>query len=271
MTTILPAAAPVAERRAPADGPAAPAEDEAWTRAKETRRYSPLASLAASGGAGVLGGVAVASLLTVALRGKLAGSFAGRAALAGAGFGVLGLLGDLATRGSLGSSLLVTTHGQRHQIGYAVANLHRPWIVGDARGAYRDSRELQQERYGDDAQIDNGVDALRHAYGGARLASTLVHERGMSVTDAHASVDEIGRAHELDGMDNNGESARMDEHNNLVGARIGTDLLAELGRVPTRDELARAVDDAIAEGDLLVIEQDELRDSRASDLPEGAR
>jgi hypothetical protein len=242
----------------------------AWEQAKQTRRYSPLASTAAATAVGMLGGVAVASVLSVALRGRLNGSYLGRAALAGAGFGALGLAANVATGGSVGNSLLLLTHGQRHQIGFAVSHLHHPWLATDARAAYRDARELQAARYGEASQIDNGADALRHGYGAARLASTFVQERGMDVPDAQRAVEEIGRAHELDGIDNTDLSAQMDEFNNRVGAELGSALAVELQRAPTREELATVVTDAIGRGELRVIDDGALRPARASDLPESA-
>jgi len=118
--------------------------------------------------------------------------------------------------------------------------------------------------------VDDGIDAIRHSYAAGLLASRLVVDRGVSADVARSVVADIGHAHELDGLDNtSGGSARMDEHNNHVGARIGAQLATATatGSRPATTEVLAGVLKAVAEGELVVLDHGVARATTAADVP----
>lgn len=248
--------------------PGGAAGTNAWDDAKRTRDVGALRSWGTMVGGGALAGLGVASAMSLLLRGNLRGSFATRALIASGAFAGIAAIGNAVTGGQLGTGAYLSTVGQRHQILWAVRHIGTPTAAFDAKHAYNEARTVQNERWGDAPHIDDGVDALRHAYGAARLVSTMMVERGMSAEQAIELTISAGHAHELDGVDNTAASSRMDEANNRVGARLGADLVARTGGAPGVTELYEAVLAAVADGELQVVEAGDLRASTADDIAE---
>lgn len=177
------------------------------------------------------------------------------------------LLANAAAGGMPGERLVDATWGRRNKAAFALRNLHRPHVLAVAHRSYADSRAMEARLFGPGRHGDDGIDALRHAYAAGLLAARLVHDHRMSAEAATAVVDAVGRAHELDAdpEDRHALSSRMDLHNNLAGAAVGTRIAA------SGSSDAGAVFDGVRTeldaGGLLVLDGGELRPSRPSDLP----
>jgi hypothetical protein len=154
-------------------------------------------------------------------------------------------------------SALRTAIDQPHTAAVVLRNPHRPWLADTARLAHMDALRTQEALFGSMAgHIDDEVDAFRHAFGSGLLELRLMRDRGVSQDTAGRLVSAIGRAHELDGVDNVASLAsRMDDLNNAAGLRIlGDGRLpggAWIGEAALRDRVL----EALRGGELRVIER----------------
>lgn len=237
--------------------------------AAAARSHGSLAGQVAAGTVGATVGLAGTVVATLVTRGRHtslplaprlllgASASAGAALLVNAGGG----------GGALGQRIADATWGRRHKAAFALRNLHRPHVLAVAHRSYADARAMEARLFGPGRHGDDGIDALRHAYAAGLLAARLVHDRGMSAEAATAVVDAAGRAHELDADpdDRHALSSRMDLHNNMAGAAVGTRVAA------SGSSDAGAVFDGVrAEleaGRLVVLDGGQLRPSRPADLP----
>lgn len=224
-------------------------------------------SYAATAVAGGIVGTMVAVGARIASHGRNGPSLVRALAIGAGAFAGLATAANLVTSGRLGSKLLDSTWGQRNQIGWALQNIMNPMVIGDARTAYLQTRTMQTDHWGTAPRIDDGVDAVRHAFAAAMLAARLVEDRGIEPAKARAIVRDIGDAHELDGADNFENSAAMDRFNNDVGAGIGVQLAAS-GRAATPDIVLDQVLIAARAGRLQVIDAGVTRASHPSDVTE---
>lgn len=137
-----------------------------------------------------------------------------------AGAAVVGGVATLARHGRIAELL----HNPR-QVLVVLTNPQRPWLARTARIVHADAMQAQKLLYGSTAgHIDDAADAFRHAYAAGLLKLRLMRDHGMADADAARLVTRIGRAHELDGVDNpNALSAAMDLLNNAAGIRITGD------------------------------------------------
>lgn len=140
----------------------------------------------------------------------------GSTAVAAAGFGVFYLL-----RGG-GGQLLGEARRQPHTATVVLSNPHRPWLAKFARIAHNDAMAAQMQLFGSaSGHIDDEVDAFRHAYASGLLKLRMMRDNGLTERAASKLVKKIGRAHELDGLDNpSALSALMDLFNNDAGIRL---------------------------------------------------
>jgi hypothetical protein len=146
---------------------------------------------------------------------------------------------------------------QPHTASVVLRNPHRPWLASTARSAHMDALHAQKALFGSMAgHVDDEVDAFRHAYASGLLNLRIMHDRGVAPDRARRLVEAIGRAHELDGIDNGLRlSSRMDDLNNLAGLRIVGN-----GRLPGgswigEQALQQRVLDALRGGQLVTIER----------------
>jgi hypothetical protein len=140
------------------------------------------------------------------------------------------LLGGMAAAAVIGgaallvkrSSMLKMAVENPHQLGVVLTNPHRPWLAGTARIAHTDALVAQEQLFGSMAgHVDDEVDAFRHAYASGLLKTRVMRDHGLSMAAADKLVTRIGRAHELDGLDNVSKlSALMDLHNNTRGLEL---------------------------------------------------
>ncbi len=219
---------------------------------------------AAAGGAAF--GLVIGGATALVTRGRSTTPALTRILVGAGAFAGVALATNALSGGRLGDQAFDMSWGQRHQIGFAVRNLHRFGIVRETMHAYDDARVMQHGTWGPKMHVDDGIDAVRHAYGAGMLAARLIHNQGMSAEAAQAIVAEVGMAHELDGVDNNDGSSRMDDHNNRAGARIGAEL-ATTG-MPTAAAMFERITRAAGDGDLRVLDEGILRATTASDVPE---
>lgn len=230
-----------------------------------TTKVNQPASYATAAAGGVALGLLVTGATALATRGRTTTPLWSRALVnSGACAGVALALNAMAG-GRLGNSALGSSWGQRHQLGFAVAH---PQLAGDARAAYGEARDMQRSHWGEQVHVDDGIDAVRHAFGAGVLAARLMHDRGMSAEAAQAIVAQVGDAHEADGIDNESGSAEMDRANNAAGARLGTELAAaSAGGAVTPDAMFDRVMSAVRDGSLVVLQDGRSRAATAADVP----
>jgi hypothetical protein len=156
-----------------------------------------------------------------------------------------------------------------HTALFALRHAAHPHQVAEAAFAFDAAKQKERQLWGTSDHADDGIDALRHTYAAALLSYRLVHKHGLSPSAAARFTIEAGRAYEADG-DDAGEthaSARMDEHNNAVGARLGA-RLAHTRAGMSLDAVFDTVRGALQMGRLEVVDhRGRRRTARPADLP----
>lgn len=158
----------------------------------------------------------------------------------------------------------------KHQVLFALSNLHRPWVLTEGvqagKAAIAESRSL----FGAGQHIDDAGDAFRHAYGAGRLKLEYMRDHGASAELSDRLITRLGDAHEADGWHNPlGQlSSAMDKHNNAAGmAAIGTGRTAT-GEWMTNEQARSAILDAMRGGKLVrIVDSSRIVPTGAADLP----
>ncbi len=147
----------------------------------------------------------------------------------------------------------------RNVIGFALAELHSPFRLGTAFGAYRDGIARQNVLFLRQ-QVDDITDAMRHAGTSALVVDRLL-DRGTKPSVAASFMRRLGQAHERDsdlavGSAHRIASERMDLHNNDLGIGIAVARAGTRGTTSAAGEqaLQGAVLRALADGRALVLD-----------------
>ncbi len=146
--------------------------------------------------------------------------------------------------------------GYRHILGFAARHALQPQALRAAYEGERHARFTERDTFWHGKRIgyDDVADAFRHTYGSALITFRLMQDVGMSPERASAFTLEVGEAHENDSRlaGAHYEYARqMDEHNNVVGVRIATELHA---RGASEADVQGAVYDAIRRGESVAMD-----------------
>lgn len=162
--------------------------------------------------------------------------------------------------GSLHDRIADLTDGglPTHEIGVLLSNPTKPWIYGEATGAFDDASAAEAQLFGPERHIDDSVDAFRHAYGSALLALRMMEHHGMNAADAAQLTTDIGNAHEADGTPESALAHQMDESNNESGLSLLGDGKNADGSWMTDDQLRDRILQAMRSGGLVRIDDTRL-------------
>lgn len=177
-------------------------------------------------------------------------------AIVGGGMGVALLGLDRLTHGAVGQQADSILLDRRAQAWFVLGHPTKPWLARMGLRVATDARAAQEQLYGRREPLDGPQDAFRHAYAAALYAQRMMEQHGVDPAEARALSAAAGRAHEVDGQDNNDEfSHAMDFHNNQGGLELVGDGHGPDGSWLTEAQLRSAVLDAMAHGKLELVDR----------------
>jgi hypothetical protein len=204
------------------------------------------------------------------------GAWKGAALGAGLGASLLGI--DRITGGEVKGQLDKILLDRRAQAWFVISHPTKPWLFPLGMGVASDARGAQEALYGPREPLDGPQDAFRHAYAAALFSLRAMRDHDLRPAEAHQLAIDAGKAHEVDGQDNNDDFSRaMDKANNHTGTKIVADGRALPGEEAdtngfvTEHALQQRVLAAIVAGSLELVDRSgtfpTARASNSGDLP----
>lgn len=157
----------------------------------------------------------------------------------------------------------------KHQVLFALSNLHRPWVITEGIGAGKAAIAESRSLYGAMSHVDDAGDAFRHTYAAGRLKLAYMSRHGASEELADRLVTRLGNAHERDGWHNplGQVSSAMDHHNNAAGMLVTGAGRTSDGAWMSNEQVRSGVLDAMRGGTLVRIQAGAIVPTGPRDLP----